>query len=77
MYPNVIYFRKLTKTTTEDDLNGFVGLLKELIPVNGKLLKLSTNSYKYPILYPRRIPLMKHFFKNVPFSLVRISDQIN
>ena len=37
--PNVIYFRKLTKTTTEDDLNGFVGLVKELIPVNGKLLK--------------------------------------
>jgi len=26
---------KLSKTTTEDDLNGFVGLVKELIPVDG------------------------------------------
>ena len=37
------FFRKLSKTTTEDDLNGFVGLVKELIPVDGKLGKLHTN----------------------------------
>ena len=48
----IFFFRKLSKTTTEDDLNGFVGLVKELIPVDGKLGKLNTNLpiYTYIIL---------------------------
>ena len=52
----------LIKTTTEDDLNGFVGLVKELIPVDGKLGKLNTNLPIYTY-YPLSI-LKLNLFQN-------------